>query len=743
MFKFFNKQLIIQLQKDFQSKRLVPYITTGLVIGIINILTLISYGALIFSGSLSEYVSSGIGLMLFGAFVIGLFTALTSSYEGTIALPQDSPAAVLALITATIALRMSPAATSDETFFTVVVTIALTSILIGILFLVMGKLKLGKMIRFIPYPVVGGFMAGVGLLVVKGAFSTMTGMSLSLSQIPHLIQYEIIIKWLPGLIFAIILFSVLRKFNHFLIMPAMFITAIALFYLILLLTNTSISEARNFGLLFEPFKGNSLWRPITFSTLSQVNWQVIFGQIGNIGTILIISIISFLLNATGIELAIKRDIDLDIELQSVGIASIIAGCGGGPVGYHSLSKSVLAGKMGFGSRLTGIFSASVCGMTLFFGASIVSFFPKPVLGGSLLFLGLSFLIEWTYDARLRLPKTDYFLVLLILIAIGTFGFLEGVALGMFVAVILFVVQYSRINVVKHVLSGANYQSNVDREVLYQRLLLEKGEQTFILKLQGYIFFGTANSLLQQVRQRAKDTKLQALRFVIFDFRLVNGFDSSALSSFIRMKHIAESQKFQLVFTHLLPKHLKQFEREGFTNKDDTVTRIFSDLDYGVEWCEEQILIAEKENDVKASIEQELFRGSFPESVFKSVIKYLEKQEVAKGHYLIHQGDPPQNLYFIVSGQVEVKLESQKGKSVRLRKMGEGTVVGELGLYLGVHASASVVTSKPGILYRLSANSLKKMEDNDPEIAAVFHKHMVSLLSERLINTNNTLRTLLD
>ncbi|HDY88229.1 MAG TPA: sodium-independent anion transporter, partial [bacterium] len=91
MFQFFNKQLIIQLQKDFQSKRLVPYITTGLVIGIINILTLISYGALIFSGSLSEYVSSGIGLMLFGAFVIGLFTALTSSYEGTIALPQDIP----------------------------------------------------------------------------------------------------------------------------------------------------------------------------------------------------------------------------------------------------------------------------------------------------------------------------------------------------------------------------------------------------------------------------------------------------------------------------------------------------------------------------------------------------------------------------------------------------------------------------------------------------------------------------
>ncbi|HEV2359807.1 MAG TPA: cyclic nucleotide-binding domain-containing protein [bacterium] len=83
----------------------------------------------------------------------------------------------------------------------------------------------------------------------------------------------------------------------------------------------------------------------------------------------------------------------------------------------------------------------MCAAVLFFGAGLLSFFPKPVLGGFLFFLGLSFLVEWLYDAWFKLPRTDYVLVLLILAAVGAVNFLAGVGMGVVVAIVLFVVNY--------------------------------------------------------------------------------------------------------------------------------------------------------------------------------------------------------------------------------------------------------------------------------------------------------------
>ena len=128
--------------------------------------------------------------------------------------------------------------------------------------------------------------------------------------------------------------------------------------------------------------------------LEQVNWPLIGSQIGNIGTIIMISVVSLLLNASGMEIMARRDIDLNHELQSAGLANLVAGLGGGPAGYHALSLSALGHRVGASTRLVGLLAGGLCGVMLFFGASIISFFPKLVLGGLLLFLGLAFVVEW-------------------------------------------------------------------------------------------------------------------------------------------------------------------------------------------------------------------------------------------------------------------------------------------------------------------------------------------------------------
>lgn len=80
---------------------------------------------------------------------------------------------------------------------------------------------------------------------------------------------------------------------------------------------------------------------------------------------------------------------------------------------------------------------------------------------------------------------------------------------------------------------------------------------------------------------------------------------------------------------------------------------------------------------------------------------------------------------------------------RLRSVRSGTVVGEMGMYLKGARSADVVTSQPSVLYRLTSTSLKKMEENDPQVAAALHEWIARLLAERLADNNRAIEALMD
>ena len=178
-----------------------------------------------------------------------------------------------------------------------------------------------------------------------------------------------------------------------------------------------------------------------------------------------------------------------------------------------------------------------------------------VLGGVVVLLGLSFLVDWVLDARTRMPRRDYLVVLLILVSVAALGFLPGVAVGLVAAIALFVVDYSRIDVVKHTLSGATLHSSVDRDPRQNEILRREGGSIHILELQGFVFFGTANSLLERIRERAGDAEQPRLHYLIIDFRRVNGLDSSAALAFDRIEQLAEADGFQLVYTAAGPKTL--------------------------------------------------------------------------------------------------------------------------------------------------------------------------------------------
>jgi SulP family sulfate permease len=280
---------------------------------------------------------------------------------------------------------------------------------------------------------------------------------------------------------------------------------------------------------------------------------------------------------------------------------------------------------------------------------------------------------------------------------------------------------------------------------HRQILNERGDQQYILlQLQGFIFFGTAYRLLNQIRQRMNNPGLPRLRFIVLDFHQVSGLDSSAVSSFSRLKQLAETHKLQLVFTHLSAEMKGLLEMGSLVDGQDDTFRILPTLDHGAEWCENQILAGENvsTNEPPGSLFTQL-ESEFPKTGHLGrLMNYLEKIDVDENCKIIHQGDQPDALYFVESGLVTVQLELQDGTTVRLRAVRSGTVVGEMGLYLGDVRTASVVTACASTLYRLSAGSLQLLEEKDPEVAAALHQWIARLLAERLAKADKTLEAVL-
>ena len=730
--------------QEFDTKTLPIGVAAGILSGIIGVLFDTSLAAFVFSGDLESHLARGIGIVLSSAIALRLVTSLTSSFRTITADIDTLPVAVLAGIAAAINSSLSDRADAETIFVTILATFALTAWLTGAFLLALGQFKVGELVRFIPYPAIAGFLAGTGWLLFRGSLEIMTDIKLNLSNLGLLFQTEILLRWLPGLIFAAVLVLISRRYNHWSIVPTAIIAAIGLFYLFLWTSHTSFEDAIAKGWLLAPFTAETLWQPFNPAKLIEVDWSVISTQIiGDILTIAAISPIAILLNASALELAAECDIDFNQELKAAGMANLAVGVGGGLVGYQTLSDSLLVYRLGASSRLVGLISAGVFAIALYFGAATLSLFPKPILGGLLLFFGLSLLLESLWDAGHKLPKAEYFIVLLILVVVGAVGFLQGVGVGLVAEITLFVVNYSRIDVAKRVDSGVNYRSRVHRSPNQAQILRQKGDQTYIVELQGLIFFGTANKLLNLIRERL-DLANENLSFVILDFHDVTGLDSSAVLSFAKLKQIAKKQSLQLVLTDLPPTAANQFQQGGVLETPDPVFHVFPDLDRGLEWCESQILaVSQLRHPRFLPLVMQLCSSLLAPEQANKLMQYLELMHLSEGEYLFRQGDPSEGLYFIESGQLSVVVVLSDGETKRLRTYTSGAIVGEMGLYGNAPRFASVVSDRNSRLYHLSNQAFARIETEEPLLAATFHKFIVNLLAERLRNCSIELQNFLN
>jgi sulfate permease, SulP family len=720
----------------------------GAVMGLLTVTSAVSFGALIFSGDLTPFLPFGIGLLLLSSVIISAVITSLSSYAGIVATIAEVTVPIFSLIARQIVAAM-PDAAVEQKLMTVVATLAINSLLTGAIFLGLGWFKLGSFVRFIPYPVVGGFLAGIGALLLVAALQSIAGLNLQPFSLVAFFQPNVLLQWLPAALFALVMFVLPQRVRHVLVYPGIIAGAVALFYAALALTGTSLAEATERGWLLGSVPAGGLYQFATLEAIQQADWGVVVQQVPTMAALWLVSAIALLLHSNGIELVASRDLDLNRELKAAGLAALIAGVAGGVGGFPSAGENALSYQLGAKRRLVGWIIAAICLAMLLGGAPLLSLTPRFILIGMPLLITAEFFNEWLYESWFRFSRPDYAIILLIVITTVTVGFLQAIGVGLVAAIVLFVINYSQLTVIRRISTGQYHHSNVLRTPEELRTLESQGDRAYILELQGLIFFGTANKLLNQVRNRINDTHLPPVRYVILDFRLVSGLDASAVLSFAKLKQIADQKQVHLLYTHLSAQAQQRLMRGDCLDEADPFCHLFVDLDRGLEWYEQQILqqdqsgMHNQEQPPRAALTTYLkAHFSNPDQVDR-LIASLKLQQLAEGEYLFHQGDPFDGLYFVASGQVSVVLPLSDGQTKRIRTYTIGNTIGEMGLYRQTERMASVVADQPSALYFLSSEAFERIEDSDPVLASNIHRFIVSLLAERLQHREDELKHLIE
>ena len=705
-------------------------IVAGLVTPFIIIVSTLSYIASIFSGPFAGVLPMAIGYGLISAALMAFLFAVFSEVPFVIAGPDSKPAAVLAALAAAMTTPIiGRAATANEGLVLILVLVVGT-LTTGLILFLLGIFKMGRWIRFVPFPVIAGFMAASGWFLAVGGLHVLAGSAWSWNLLLQVVAGQHAPQFAVGLILALA-GHLSRRFNSPLTLPAVLIGGSVAVHAGLLIAGYSLADARAAGWLMDLGAGIQWPGPALLATIGTADPSTFLRASGDYVALVVVTAMTLLLSMVAIEVETHRDLDLDREMRLNGLVNLLVGLAAGMVGTVSVSRTLFNYRTGARDRTSGMLAGAICLASFAFGSRVLSAIPVPILGALLIQIGAEMLGDWLIKIRRSMQPADYIQVVIIFLVIVGWNFVGGVVVGIITACITFAVNTSRIRLVKLGLDRSTYGSRVDRPSFQQEELIRHGNRIQIIWLHGFIFFGSAHRLLQHI-QEVVHQQGGACRSIILDFRQVLGIDSSAAMSLMRLRQFAEREGFAIVFSQMPPRVERVLRVSGILRTGDGVSEVFANLDSALEWCEEQLLNElMSPEDALRSTEEWLAGEIGSKELLARLLTRLEKVDYQAGAPLFTQGEQGDSLYLLYAGRVTVLYTTPESAQLRLRSLVGHTVVGEMGLYRTMPRGASVRADVPTAAYRLSRMAMQEMEQHDPELASAFHRFIVRMLAARV------------
>ncbi len=291
--------------------------------------------------------------------------------------------------------------------------------------------------------------------------------------------------------------------------------------------------------------------------------------------------------------------------------------------------------------------------------------------------------------------------------------------------------------IKYSFDGSEYRSSLDRSRDDQEVLLAHGGKIQGLNLQSYLFFGSANRLYQHVKRLLQERP--ECRYLLFDFKLVTGVDSSAAYSFAQIKRSAHDLGVELILVHLSPAAEKVLRSSDFITEGVTIIR---ELDHALEWCENEIIAQHQElAQEEASLHDWFARILDSERDAGELIRRCQRLEVEAGEIIVQAGDPADSMHFILDGRVGVMIPADEDRTTRVRSLGRYTTIGEMGLVSQAPRSATIQAEIASVLYVLNTHQFEALKTEDAELSHKLMTYFVSVMAERLTFANRTIAVL--
>jgi SulP family sulfate permease len=724
----------------------------GLAAMLVALPSAIAFGLLIYSPLGPAYAAAGALAGILGTIAIGIVAPIFGGTPRLISAPCAPAAAVLSALVLELLSHSSPKAEGGLHPDHILLLLTLVAVLAGGLQFLFGTIGGGRLIKYIPYPVVAGYLSGVGVLIFLSQVPKLFGLPKSATLWEGLSTPTL---WkAPGLVVGVVTMIAMvlaSRITRAVPAPILGLLGGIITYFGLSATYPEMLILPGNPLIIGPISGagGSTWsafvdRWVAFKGLTLADLHLILIPALTLAVLLSIDTLK---TCVVIDALTRSRSNSNQELIGQGLGNLTAAFIGGMPGAGTMGATLVNINSGGATRLSSILEG-VFSMAAFVAlGGLVAWVPIASLAGILIVVAYR-MVDPNIFHLLRQKSTifDFVVVAAVIVTAVVYNLIAAAGVGLGLAILLFLREQIRGSVVRRKSYGNQTFSKKQRLPEETAVLEQKGDRTTICELQGSLFFGTTDQLFTEL-----EGDLKTKRYVILDMRRVQSVDFTATHMLEQIEAQLAERQGLLIFTHLPPnlptgQDLQTyFDQVGLVKPTRNV-KIFTELDEALEWTEDRIL--EEEGLLQAGQETplnlheiNLFKGLDAETL-RALASCVEERSYEPGQKVFQHGDKGDEIFLIRRGTIRIVLPLAGGRQHHLVTFGRGDFFGDMAFI--DHAavrSADAVACAPTDLYVILRARFDKVALEYPLLDKKVFWRLARALALRLRQTDAELRAL--
>ena len=695
----------------------------------------IAFGVTIYAAIGPTYAGLGAIAGILGATALGLFAPALGGTNRLITAPCAPAAAVLSAFAIESISQGYPAPI-------IVLQLTVMGLLTGIIQILLGRARIGSFIKYIPYPVVSGYLSGVGLIIIGSQLPKFLGAPDSTGWWQALTSTNIW-QWQSIVVGAstMLVMVLAPKVTKF--VPAAILGLIAglLTYFGLSLFDGSLLSLANNRLIIGPLPGGAgldgLGVAITGRWLEIGDLKL--GQIMELFipalTLAVLLSIDTLKTCVVLDSMTRSSHDSNRELMAQGIGNVASSCIGGMPGAGQMGATLVNLSSGGQTRISGVFEGVFALLAFALLGSLIAWIPVSALAGILIIVGIR-MIDYHSFRLLTSPWTvfDFMIIAAVVVTALTVSLIAASATGIALTMLMYIREQLTSTVIHRKMYGNQIFGRQRRSTAQMELLEQRGEQTVILELQGSLFFGTKAQLYS-----ALEPEFAKCSYFILNMRRVQGLDVSVAYVLTQIRDTIADRKGVLIFSDLpqqLPngRNIATFLEQMEITTDTEHVKVFPVMDDALAWVEDQLLGSTGSKDEDETLlelhEIELFKGRKEETI-TALEACMEQKSFKAGEKIYSVGDDGNQLYLIRRGTVQILLPITGSVSHHQSTYGRGDFFGALSFLDGQTRSNIAIATTDIDVFVLQRESFDMLGDQHKKLTLILLEAIARVLGARL------------